>query len=318
MFTNSKMNTEEPDEEGNQVTQLVAMSLAMFVGAFVSGYIPMCLQKSSSASSMRIVTALGAGVLIGAALIVIIPEGITMYLASLKDHEHTEGAEEHESTGEQVHDHDHHHHHSHGHHSAIGAALATGFAFMLVVDKLSDGYGHAHSNPGAPQKVSDQSRETQSVGRSSSAMLGLIVHAAIDGVALGASSFSGDGDASALIFLAIMLHKAPASFGLTTYLASIKMNKRDMMQQLFIFSIAAPIGAFATFAAMDLHIMQYKQQTLALVMLFSGGTFLFVATAHILPEVMHSDHGLSWKEIWVTVCGTLLPLLMNFEHGHGH
>ena len=48
----------------------------------------------------------------------------------------------------------------------------------------------------------------------------------------------------------------------------------------------------------------------------AGGTFLFVATAHILPEVMHSGAGLSWPEVGVMVFGTMLPLFLNFEHGH--
>ena len=47
-----------------------------------------------------------------------------------------------------------------------------------------------------------------------------------------------------------------------------------------------------------------------------GGTFLFVATAHILPEVMHSGGGLSWAEVGTMVFGTMLPLFLNFEHGH--
>ena len=47
-----------------------------------------------------------------------------------------------------------------------------------------------------------------------------------------------------------------------------------------------------------------------------GGTFLFVATAHILPEVMHSSGGLSWAEVGTMVFGTMLPLFLNFEHGH--
>ena len=53
----------------------------------------------------------------------------------LHEHEHATGAaheahEEHEEHG-------HGHHHGHHHDSTIGAALAAGFAFMLIVDKIS-------------------------------------------------------------------------------------------------------------------------------------------------------------------------------------
>lgn len=333
----------DPDasEMGEEMSHLLGMSFAMFIGAFIAGYIPMCIQKSADPARMRLITTLGAGVLTGTALIVIIPEGIHMWTEASAAHEKEEHAHAHERehTDHQHEDHTEHDHGHHGHHhdSTIGAALAAGFAFMLIVDKISAGYGHAHAAPvadkhshggaacdghghghghahgQAPEATLEPGKQK---GKNSMAMLGLIVHAAIDGVALGASTFAGNSTASALIFFAIMLHKAPASFGLTTFLASTGMNKRDMTQQLLIFSLAAPIGAFATFFAMDLGIFEYQLKQLAIVMLFSGGTFLFVATAHILPEVMHSGAGLSWPEVGVMVFGTMLPLFLNFEHGH--
>ena len=134
---------------------------------------------------------LGVGVLVGAALIIIIPEGIHMYLAAAKaasegclrfhvdvfeisinyvvitaesaEHNHVShhGAEEH--AGAKFADHDaelplfhllhdrnmttlipDHDHEDEGM-WLIGASIAVGFAFMLVVDQISAGYGHAHA-----------------------------------------------------------------------------------------------------------------------------------------------------------------------------
>jgi len=297
---------------GEEVEILLAMSFAMFVGAFVFGSLPLCIQKSVDPNKMRLVTILGAGILIGTALIVIIPEGMHMWVSAMK----TEEAEAEAASHEHEHAHEHHvHGHHHGHSDWIlGASLASGFAFMLVVDKLGAGYGHdghAH-NSGLTDGAGDKS------ARNTSAMLGLMVHAAIDGVALGASTYSGAGNVSMLIFVAIMLHKAPASFGLTTFLTSTGLNKREVQKQLLFFSLAAPLGAIVTFYTMHLGLFSYKVKQLAIVMLFSGGTFLFVATAHILPEVMHGGTPLTWKEVWVIVFGTLFPVMINFEHGHGH
>ena len=47
---------------------------------------------------------------------------------------------------------------------------------------------------------------------------GLVVHAAADGIALGAASLTDKTEIEFIIFLAIMLHKAPAAFGLTSFL----------------------------------------------------------------------------------------------------
>ena len=71
-------------------------------------------------------------------------------------------------------------------------------------------------------------------------------------------------------------------------------------------------------------------------MLFSGGTFLYVATVHILPELAHvslpstsglptdvadtgSDHhgvGFTKIELIVMVIGCLLPLILAVGHKH--
>lgn len=54
--------------------------------------------------------------------------------------------------------------------------------------------------------------------RNVTATVGLVVHAAADGIALGAAATTNHRDVEIIVFLAIMLHKAPASFGLVTFL----------------------------------------------------------------------------------------------------
>ena len=81
--------------------------------------------------------------------------------------------------------------------------------------------------------------------------------------------------------LCSQLHKAPAAFGLSTYLRSTGEKKRTVVQQLLLFSFAAPFGAFATYYGMYMGLWGYKLSKIALIMLFSGGTFLFVATVRI-------------------------------------
>lgn len=73
------------------------------------------------------------------------------------------------------------------------------------------------------------------------------------------------------------------------------------------------MGALLTFYGMGLGVVGYAASTLALVMLFSGGTFLFVATVHILSEVMSGDEPLSWADVrsvvvrmCALVCGKLV------------
>ena len=59
-------------------------------------------------------------------------------------------------------------------------------------------------------------------------------------------------------------------------------------------------------------------------MLFSAGTFLYVATVHVLPEVTNVGHshkagahsGFSTCELLLLVVGALMPLLLTLGHHH--
>ena len=52
-------------------------------------------------------------------------------------------------------------------------------------------------------------------------------------------------------------------------------------------------------------------------MLFSAGTFLYVSTVHVLPEVTKdAQNGFSRKELVCLVGGALLPLLLTAGHHH--
>lgn len=56
-------------------------------------------------------------------------------------------------------------------------------------------------------------------------------------------------------------------------------------------------------------------------MLFSAGTFLYVATVHVLPELMvKASRGgsdtFNSVELVCLVCGTVTPLFLSVHHGH--
>jgi len=58
-------------------------------------------------------------------------------------------------------------------------------------------------------------------------------------------------------------------------------------------------------------------------MLFSAGTFLYVATVHVLPELMvKASRGCTDTfnpfQLVCLVGGTVTPLLLTVGHGHGH
>jgi zinc transporter 9 len=72
------------------------------------------------------------------------------------------------------------------------------------------------------------------------------VHAAVDGVALGAISSSGNQGLELVVFAAILLHKAPAAFGLASFLISQGQARATIVRLLLCFSVAAPVTALIT------------------------------------------------------------------------
>merc|ERR1711874_670895 len=137
------------------------------------------------------------------------------------------------------------------------------------------------------------------------------------------------GDVEIIVFLAIMLHKAPASFGLVTFLLHEGLERNRIRRHLLVFSLAAPPLTIVTFLMLNLHGRENVDTFSAtgIAMLFSAGTFLYVATVHVLPEVTnvgsgHShgvgDHGggFSKSELFMLVVGAIMPLFLTLGHHH--
>lgn len=122
--------------------------------------------------------------------------------------------------------------------------------------------------------------EQPAAHKGSSTTIGLVIHAAADGVALAASSFITKVSTGFIVFLALMLHKAPAAFGLTSILLKQGKSKRQARAHLIVFSLAAPWAALTTWVLVNLlageHIEGQENTAFAtgLLLLFSGGTFL--------------------------------------------
>ncbi|XP_076029629.1 zinc/iron regulated transporter-related protein 102B isoform X2 [Oratosquilla oratoria] len=201
---------------------LTLLSLSMLAGCYLAGIIPLVMPMSED--RLEVVTVLGAGLLVGTALTVIIPEGVnTLLSAHMESHER-----------------DPHDHSSSEHmepHTVVGVSLLLGFLLMLLIDQCAGGHPKPDTENGGAK------------GRRASmtATLGLVVHAAADGIALGAAAASSHTDVEMIVFFAIMLHKAPAAFGLVTFLLHEGLERNKIRRHLLVFALAAPIGAVGTF-----------------------------------------------------------------------
>ncbi|XP_025061755.1 zinc transporter ZIP9 isoform X2 [Alligator sinensis] len=251
------------------------LSLAMLVGCYVAGIIPLAVNFSEE--RLKLVTVLGAGLLCGTALAVIVPEGVHALYEDILEGKHHQASEtqnviQSEKAAEIPAVHEHGHDHSRLH-AYIGVSLVLGFVFMLLVDQIGNSHVHAPDDPEAGRSSNSKITTT----------LGLVVHAAADGVALGAAASTSQTSVQLIVFVAIMLHK----------------SSKEALSEVNATGVA---------------------------MLFSAGTFLYVATVHVLPEVGGMGHshkpesaggkGLSRLEVAALVLGCLIPLVLSIGHQH--
>jgi zinc transporter 9 len=288
---------------------------------------------------MRLISAIGTGLLVGTALIVIIPEGIeTLYSAeSITDVGGNAQAAMHGGAAalslhkasiatpeEQVADprefiqfvnpvaarsahlalrslqpraepEESHNHSESSSHAWIGVALITGFILMYLIDALSQPSPSAIHIPRAnlsSPTASSPSAHAPAPQSTKSTTIGLIIHAFADGIALGASTATSSTQSSSsssssslglVVFVAILVHKAPAAFGLTAVLLKQGLSKRATRGHLLLFSLAAPVGALVTWAFVKILGTSGVAAGSAagsgtwwtgVVLVFSGGTFL--------------------------------------------
>lgn len=317
------------------VITLLLLSFAMLVGCYLAGLIPIVITFSEE--KLRLITVFGAGLLVGTALAVIIPEGIhamSESVAAAQNHEDSHKEEPHKTDTDHSHvvaESVHNHTHSvSDNHTVIGVTLVAGFIFMLLVDQIGGGHmsaSDAEANGATPTIQQNRHKIT--------ATLGLVVHAAADGVAMGAAIMMQKSHLTLIVFIAIMLHKAPAAFGLVTFLLHDGFDRPRIRRHLFIFAASAPIACILTYVGLTLSQESigklHNFKTTGIAMLFSAGTFLYVATVHVLPEVtsthkkqtnaddtvvIHEHRGFRPVDLVAIVTGSVLPVLLSLGHEH--
>ncbi|KAI0269809.1 Zinc/iron permease [Gloeopeniophorella convolvens] len=307
---------------------LLTLSGLLGLTCFGIGILP--LSFTFSGSHMSKLSSLGTGLLLGAALGVIIPEGIEA-LARSRPSTPLEG-------------------------TSIALPLLVGFTFMLIIEQLSSSHAHHHHrthrlghHAGVASRDSvfdvelagleDEDEAPTRHGRSNSIRtsvendlpppaypitIGLVVHGLADGLALGMSVLSDDEESSSytlslVVFLALAVHKAPTALAYTVSLMSTSLSRMDCRKHLLLFSASTPVGAIASYASFSF--FGAKQvDGVGTALLVSAGSFLYVAT--VLQPVSHdrssSDAVGTKTRILLLVLGMFTPMAMGSLLKHGH
>lgn len=241
---------------------------------------------------------------------------------------------------DQVQSHDHHHHHHHGGYAhgndddtlappeKSSVPVSTAAAAVGTISGLNSSAGTPVSGHVIPSSDSSKVKlgavasvtNILGLGTTSAAdraVLGLLVHCASDGLALGSAFLSGNAALSFVVGAAMVLHKAPMAFGLTSYLQSCRWPWAKAQRTLIIFSATAPVSSVVTYTLLSAVPMFTTPTAVSLAILFSGGTFLHASTMHILPELQsHATGKFSVEQLGAVAVGCVLPALLMWGHHH--
>jgi zinc transporter 9 len=266
--------------------RLLVLSFFIALSSFVAGIAPLSFPLSTR--SLRYLTALGSGLLVGTALSVLIPEGAElMYAHAAASHADGDG---HSDGGTAI---------------SLGLALLGGFAAMWLLDALAalrppatlagpadeplvvlrrnGSAASLHSDAGwaarhdRGKRTDDDDdpapydRELESgtgawgassgtgsnAGTGSSrhrralaATLALSAHSFTDGLALGAAALA-PARVGLGVFAALALHRAPAAVGLAAALLRLGVARRAARAHLAAFSLAAVAGSVVGWAGLS-------------------------------------------------------------------
>jgi len=226
---------------------------------------------------LKYLIALGAGFMLAAIFIEILPETIAIWVSG---HAIDEAAQ-----------------------SVMGAMTLLLAGYLLI--QLFEHTIAPHFHFGAethPEHVLRPSAAYTAIG-------GLVIHSFFDGVSI-AAAFLVNYKVGLLVFIAILLHKVPEGFTVASImLASGRSARRALVATL-------TVGA-ATFAGVvSVALLQTKVGTLvAYALPFSAGVTLYVAASDLIPEVNHKEEKNPLVSIVVFVGVALFYLLHRLIEG---
>jgi zinc and cadmium transporter len=142
------------------------------------------------------------------------------------------------------------------------------------------------------------------------AFIGMSLHTIVDGFALGAAS--SDRTVGVMVFLAILAHKVPSSFSLSSILRAEGYSRARALLMNAAFAAMVPVGAALYLVLRGaVHVESFTSLALAA----SCGTFLHLSLSDILPD-LHRRGGSKLKLSGALLAGVAVMWALRFL-GHG-
>jgi len=177
--------------------------------------------------------------------------------------------------------------------------IGTGFMFLILVEEIMSmsGWVHTHGAHGGTKDEPEEDIEVQGHAHSHNrrpslrsslslvAFVGLAFHSLIDGMVI-AGAFTASAEVGSRVALAILLHKFPDGFVMSSIIASQQTAFQSVHPFTFVLLIAGmtPLGAgIGTWL-----LGSVSTVAVAFILGFGAGTFLFITAGGILPELLQA------------------------------
>ncbi len=280
---------------------MVMVLLVTFLAGLLPGCVPLWFGRVYGAR-LADLTGMAAGFLLTAALLGAVPEGFQLVF-----HELDLASEAGMSVGSvrvlEL--------------AGPGVIVLAGFLLMLAIESL--GIGHAiHEEYHYHERDHGHEHVHHPHGLTMSVAIGLTVHALTDGVAIGASLATGAADITVPLLVGVTTHKIPAAFSLAAFGLHELGRRRSVLRYLVIFALATPAAMCVSWY----FLASVSELWIGLALLFSAGTFTYVATVDLLPNVHDPRTGRAalWQILLAAVVMTLLMFVLKWgglaQHPH--
>ena len=282
--------------------ELAALTLIL---ALIGGLFPIFSKIKENPETLRRITGIASGILLASALLIVVPEGFELATGEHEDHEE-EGHEEEEAGHEE----------EELGNLLIGGAILAGFLMMLILE--GSGIGHAIHEEHHDHHDEHGHEHVHHMTTPWLLVLGLSMHSAADGLAIGSAAAGTSEAVTALVAMAVLIHKVPAAFSLGVFSMHEREDRNDSIRDVVLFSLATPVMIMISFYALE----GLDGHLIALAMLFAAGTFLYVATVDTLPDIHNPETGReALKNVLIGVVVMVLVLygadaVGLIEHGH--
>ncbi|MFM2118593.1 MAG: hypothetical protein RL722_61 [Pseudomonadota bacterium] len=229
---------------------LLAIVLATLVGGLLSVVIAATLTVGLISRIVPHMVSISAGVLLGTALLHLLPEAF-------------EG-----------------HGHEHADPHALFMALLGGLLFFFLLEK-AELYRHSHHHEGDhPHHHHHHGFDAAQAGRGGwSVLVGDSIHNFCDGLII-AAAFLADGHVGVVTALAIAAHEIPQEVGDYIVLLNAGLSRRRALVYNAISGLAAVLGGLIGYFAIGAF-----QDYLPFLLVVASSSFVYVAVADLIPQL---------------------------------